>query len=457
MSKISVNELAQVLVEKNGLGQKDAEQFVAAIFDVVKKGLERENLVKIKGLGTFKIIGVEARESVNVNTGERVVIESHGKITFTPEATMKELVNKPFSQFETVVLNDGIEFDDMKDDSDGSYAVQEQIVDSREELPQVQETASEGGGSMADEDEIASLAADEIQSGDNEETGSPNYPVEESVDMQDNTAVSDIEEEPGTEEDFAEKTEGGQETPVLSGSTEEKEKGVDLPEKQKSAAPLETENRTEPDVTESDSKDGTDKGNGTGKQWLLFCIILVILVAAAFGGGYFYAKKTVGADTEEATDIEDAAFQARLDSIKATVINQDTIGKKPDTAVGGSKKAEPTSKPEETAAQKQGSSKQSEPAKAAQTEKADDTVLDPSVYDKMDNRVRTGAYRIVGTDHIRTVKSGETLQGISRQILGEGMSCYIEVYNGLGRDAELKAGQKIKIPKLELKKRSRKK
>ena len=116
MSKISIYDIAKILVEKNGLTKSESEQFVAAIFDVIQEGLDNDNLVKVKGLGTFKIIGVEARESVNVNTGERVVIESHGKVTFTPDAVMKELVNKPFSQFETVILNDGIEFDDIQDD-----------------------------------------------------------------------------------------------------------------------------------------------------------------------------------------------------------------------------------------------------------------------------------------------------------------------------------------------------
>ena len=104
MGKLSISEIAQVLVDNKGLSQKDAENFVAAMFDIIQTALERDKLVKIKGLGTFKIIDVEARESINVNSGERVVIEGHGKVTFTPDASMKELVNKPFSQFETVIL-----------------------------------------------------------------------------------------------------------------------------------------------------------------------------------------------------------------------------------------------------------------------------------------------------------------------------------------------------------------
>ena len=112
MERVSILEIAAVLTAKSGLKKKDAERFANAIFEVVKDGLATDRLVKIKGLGTFKVIDIESRESVNVNTGERVVIEGHGKVTFTPDATMKVLVNKPFSQFETVVLNEGVEFDD---------------------------------------------------------------------------------------------------------------------------------------------------------------------------------------------------------------------------------------------------------------------------------------------------------------------------------------------------------
>ena len=112
MGKVTIQDIAVILSERHGLTKKDASGFVGALFDVVRQALERDRIVKIKGFGTFKIIDVDARESVNVNTGERVLIEGHNKITFTPDALMKELVNKPFSQFETVVLNEGVDFED---------------------------------------------------------------------------------------------------------------------------------------------------------------------------------------------------------------------------------------------------------------------------------------------------------------------------------------------------------
>ena len=114
MNKLTLNNIAKVLVEKNGLEPKEAMMFTTAMFDLIHDRLNEDGIVKVKGLGTFKMIRVEARESINVRTGERVLIDSHAKITFTPDAVMKELVNKPFSQFETVVLNDDVEFTDMK-------------------------------------------------------------------------------------------------------------------------------------------------------------------------------------------------------------------------------------------------------------------------------------------------------------------------------------------------------
>ncbi|MBR2016860.1 MAG: HU family DNA-binding protein [Prevotella sp.] len=136
MGKLSISEIAQVLVDNKGLSQKDAENFVAAMFDIIQTALERDKLVKIKGLGTFKIIDVEARESINVNSGERVVIEGHGKVTFTPDASMKELVNKPFSQFETVILNEGVEFDDIEeeDSMEKEVSSDEQAKDDEPEV-----------------------------------------------------------------------------------------------------------------------------------------------------------------------------------------------------------------------------------------------------------------------------------------------------------------------------------
>ena len=116
MSKLNLYDLCGVLVSKNGLEDKEARRFVQAMFDIIQEGLDEDKVVKVKGLGTFKIIDVDARESINVNTGGRVLIEGHSKLTFTPDSVMKEIVNKPFSQFETVVLNDGVDFPETQEE-----------------------------------------------------------------------------------------------------------------------------------------------------------------------------------------------------------------------------------------------------------------------------------------------------------------------------------------------------
>ena len=157
MGKLTIQEIAKVLVERSGLSQKDANRFASEMFAIIQQRLEEDELVKIKGLGTFKIINVEARESVSVRTGERVVIDSHAKVTFTPDAVMKELVNKPFSQFETVVLNDGVEFDDVTEDSDEDNAKSEEKAVVTEEESSAEEVPS-GEESIVEEQSIVMLA-----------------------------------------------------------------------------------------------------------------------------------------------------------------------------------------------------------------------------------------------------------------------------------------------------------
>lgn len=148
MAKTALQLIADAVAKKHKITVKEAEKFVSAIFDVVNEGLKTDKLVKVKGLGTFKVQAVKPRESVNVNTGERVLIEGHEKVSFTPDATMKELVNKPFAQFETVVLNEGVDFADIESKSDDEEKAEntdeivvsaEKIADSDEEKTETKE------------------------------------------------------------------------------------------------------------------------------------------------------------------------------------------------------------------------------------------------------------------------------------------------------------------------------
>lgn len=331
MGKLTIQEIAKILVEKNGLDQKAANRFATEMFAVILERLQQGEQVKVKGLGTWKIIDVEARESVSVRTGERVVIDGHSKVSFTPDATMKELVNRPFSQFETVVLNDGVEFEDLKDD----------LTD--EELK-----------------EEASLSLNE-----------------ESVAIPEESTV--ISEEPM----------------VIS------EEPTVIPE--------------EPTVIPEEPLD-LDEESHWGK-WLLCGLGILALMAASAWGGYYYGSSKKTALAPDTVVVKDTVYVASSDSLLGVAPQEQA----PQTIV--------------------------EPQPA-------EPVTDP--YAAKDERVRLGAYRIVGLDHTVRVLEGQTFYSICRAHLGPDMECYVEVFNDLPRNPSIKAGQTIKIPKLQLKKRRKK-
>ena len=315
MGKQTIQEVAKILVEKNGLAPKDANRFATEFFNLIMQRLQQGDQVKVKGLGTFKIINVEARESVSVRTGERVVIDSHSKVTFTPDAVMKELVNRPFSQFETVVLNDGVEFADMPDEA------------SEEE----QEVVNEGN--------------------------EPNEPNE-----------GNEPEEP-------------------------------------------------------------DEPRPWGRWLALAALVLVLMALSAFGG-YEYGRR------QQPVAVADTVWVK--DTIRVAEQPVDT----PDV------KAEVK---EEIKAVVKEEAKENLKVEVKEKPKAEEQTADR--YAAKDERVRLGAYRIVGTAEEITIQPGQTFYSICRAHLGPDMECYIEVYNDLPRNPQIKAGQKLKIPKLELKKR----
>lgn len=113
-SKITIQQLAKTLAQKKKLSQKDAEAFLKEFFDSIVQNVTTDKLVKIKGLGTFKLIEVQDRESVHVNTGERFIIPGHSKLSFIPETALKDLVNKPFADFQTVIINEGTSLEEME-------------------------------------------------------------------------------------------------------------------------------------------------------------------------------------------------------------------------------------------------------------------------------------------------------------------------------------------------------
>ena len=153
MAKISITDLAGVIAKQRKLSTKDVEKFISAMFLVVDKGLDADRLVKIKGLGTFKVTSVKPRESINVNTGARVVIEGHDKVSFTPDTSMRDLINKPFAQFETVVLKDDVDFSDIEHDNSDEEK-RESVASNTEKEVQKEKTISSNEEEIAPHDMV---------------------------------------------------------------------------------------------------------------------------------------------------------------------------------------------------------------------------------------------------------------------------------------------------------------
>lgn len=398
MGRLTINSLAKLLMQKHGLDKNEALQFLTAVFETVQYGLQKDKQVKVKGLGTFKVIEVEARESINVNTGERLLIESHSKITFVPDTAMKDLVNKPFSSFETVILNDGVNFDDMET---ASQVVKKEIETLIEQPDGDDETMEE----QVMEPEVG--VENESETNTDEMT-----PLLEMVDVQDSKEEETVSEEP----------------PIEEPSTEEP-----LTEE----PPTEESPTEEPPTEEPPIEEENDYGmNAKPKErkWL-WPVLFVLGCAASFFLGY-----------QSSRYFEPKPYYQNID----TILVEDTILIAGDSvAVADSLKADDMTLDSLTTNSMEASSAK---------EEVSEPEVDYRKYEEMDARVRTGAYRIVGTERVVKSTPGETLGYISGRMLGPDMVCYVEVYNGLkSSNKALEAGTEIKIPKLELKKKKNKK
>ncbi len=414
MGRLTIQEIAKVLVAKNGLEPSQANRFATELFAIIQERLEKNDLVKVKGLGTFKVITVDARESVSVRTGGRVMIEEHSKITFTPDATMKELVNKPFSQFETVVLNDNVEFDDLKEQpADSEF---EDIKDDLTEAELVQLEKYEEELAVKKEESV-------IQQEE------PVVKEEEPVVQQEEPVIQ--QQEPVVEESLVE-VEQPKETPAVAPLIEVTEA---THEEKPEETPEETTDTLDNDVEE-------EKTNLLFK-WVWMALGAICLVGISAAGGYYYGcQQTALAALSDTVVIRDTVYvpesQDTTSVIALEVPDQIAEAANVETPKAEEVKAEKP-KPEVPKVEKP----KAEPA--------------PEVdkYAEKDERVRLGAYRIVGLDHEVKVLQGQTFYSICRAHLGPDMECYIEVYNNLPRNPQIKAGQVIKIPKLQLKKRKK--
>ena len=396
MSKVSITELASKLMEKHGLKRTEAELFIRQFVGVINDGLKNDKSVKVKGLGTFKVQAVSARKSVDVNTGEAIVIEGRDKISFTAEAVMRDLVNAPFAQFETVIVNDGVDFSE---------------IDAKHEA-------------------------------DNTEAKEPTPAVEPTPVAEPEPAV--VEPAPAAEP----------EPTVEPAPVAEPEPAVVEPTPVAEPEPAVEDSDSDTDELEAKSK--SYKNTIIVLASSLACVVILAVVGFVYMFSQIEKRdnRIAHLETQTAT-LADRMMKTHMspaptanqpvandeaDNILATNEQKIEAAQKADKE-NNLKTAE--AKPESKAATKPTAEAKAHAAKSAPS------ILSQSAYDK-DPRVRTGAYVITGIANTVTVKAGQTMSSLSKTYLGPGMECYLEAVNGGNR--ELKAGEKIKIPALKTKK-----
>lgn len=436
MSKFSLNTLGKLLADKSGLSQVEAELFIRKMFDVCNQGLDADKQVKIKWLGTFKVQATKDRESINVNTGERFTIEGRDKLTFTPDNILKEIVNKPFAQFETVVVNDGVDFDeiDEKFGEEQTEDAPEQVIDFLDEEktatpnPEVVVIESE----KEKEDEQAKQIA--IEQAKLERL--------KQAQLEQERIQKEKQEQERLEQ---EKLELAQQQQALKAVVEP-------------AVPASDESEEEEEEEES-----SNSHHIVIPRYLVVAVCLIV-VALIGGMGWFafnYGQMTAQRDhlamqlnqyhqapAKKVPAKPAAAPLSQEQKLRQKAMEDSIRMAKTAEAVKLAENSDEESANAEKA--KQAEAKAKAEAKDKAEEKAASKIAS-SQYDK-DARVRTGAYRIIGVAQTVTVGAGQTLEQISTRYLGSGMECYVEALNGT---STVKAGQKIKIPKLELKKKKK--
>ena len=455
MAKSAIQLITSALAKQHNLSADDAAAFVDAFFDIISSELKNGNQVKIKGLGTFKVQAVKPRESVNVNTGERVLIEGHDKISFTPDTVMKELVNKPFSQFETVVINDGVDTEELEriPAEDSSDEVKSELVDdtttknTSEEKLLVEEERTEVEDTKEETNNISSVKGDtEIEAEDN--LNEKNLPIDviEEPTTEENEAIFDSEEKPSNlEEKKEEKQEVAKEVDSKVDSIVEskvdaivepkvEEETIEVEVKSVQSVPNTSEEREEssnennidkkelPNSSESthilddEDTDVESSENGILKKVALVAFIVIICL-----GIFLWARMSSTNSKKKTKEVaEQVNTSEDHSSLGTQTVSADT------TSVT---KVHKTPEKKETAK------------------------VDSFMALNSDPRIRYGAYNIIGIDRIVVLKKGETMEKYSRKTLGADMVGYFQVLNGR---KTMQAGDTMKVPKVELRPEYRK-
>ena len=467
MAKTALQLIADTVAKKHKITVKEAEKFVSAMFDVMNEGLKTDKLVKVKGLGTFKVQAVKPRESVNVNTGERVLIEGHDKVSFTPDATMKELVNKPFAQFETVVLNDGVDFTDIDSKYENEATLENadettvstnnaaipdtKVVSLNEEETTDSTNETANGAQETTIEQYTSTVKDSVETVSEPEkdheivVAKQEVAIETEAEPIKNTSET-TEEEPiplveTQPENIAEEPTVTAETPV---ATEQKQEDANQTQPENIAEEpiatpetpvateqkLESANQTQPEnivkepiatpetpvTTEQKQEETAEKPKKI--NWLMWSAVGFFVIAIMYFFGYKFGK--------------DAALRDNA------------------VAVSAQPKSKPTAKAKQT--------KQHSSAKVAQTttkqiqptpKQVQSPIDDTEKFKQLSNdkRIRYGAYDIIGIEKVVVLKKGQTMQSYSRKALGPDMVAYFQVLNNA---TTMAAGDTMKVPKVEL-------
>lgn len=511
MNRSSMSILARILAEKNNMAISEAETFIKQMFEVANSVMQADKQLKIRWLGTFKVMSVKDRESVDVNTGERIVIGGRDKITFTPDNILKEIVNKPFAQFETVVVNDGVDFSEI--DRKFAFEAKEEVsapsdeqqiteesetspVDKSETIPAVAEISDEP---ELKEDAVSGVTVQvEDLSVVSEEAEEPVSEIEEKeqpvADAQEpEPPVSQVQEpelpdtvnlsEPSVADVEEPELPVAKEAPVktVNASSILEETAACRPE---TKAPVSQTKQTVPagnpenavEEEEDDEASSSDRKHYFMLPRYVISVAVILILLLIVGIGWFafnygkmqaqrnhlalqleeMQKVRMAKDSLAQTQTDDLRTKALQDSARLAQSAEVLNGVDEHNAAAQADSLRKVAAAKETASKQQAEVTKQKVAEAAGKQKTLKEAKQKaeaqaaSKYDA-DPRVRTGAYRILGVDHTIVAKSGQTLSSISKLYLGPGMECYLEAVNGGAID--VKAGQKIHIPKLALKKK----
>lgn len=478
MSKNSLNGLADKLAEKSGLSQIEAELFIRKMFDVCHQGLAADKIVKMRWLGTFKVTSVKERESVDVNTGERIVIEGRDKISFTPDNILKEIVNRPFAQFETVIVNDGVDFESIDKKYEDSLEDEEQeeslekpkpiieVVEPTETpLPDVVSEETTQAEAVSSSEPTTSGVIDFLDVPENPSEDSSVVVIGEDSTIEPQTSVS---QEVPTEEIPSSVSDDIQADSREENSNAEIEAETDA----EIGADAEIEAETDAEIEADDEVEIRRRHFIIPKYMVIIASFTLLLLIGGLGWFAFnYGQMAAQRDHLELqlaqykTDKNVVSKPANVKSQEQLLqekARQDSLRMaKANDAIKAAERADSL---KSAAVDKEMSvknlktdEKSAELKKKSATDKKRDKAAEHAnvVSDKYDSdpRVRTGAYRIVGVDQVVTVGEHQTMATLSKRYLGPGMECYIEALNGT---STIKSGQKVKIPKLELKKKKAK-